>query len=40
MNGGNNGLKIFGGSASRRLAGDVSAILGVELGKSDVFKFS
>ena len=37
---GNNGLKIFGGSASRRLAGEISGILGVELGRADVFKFS
>ena len=39
MNGGN-GIKIFGGSASQRLAGEISTILGIELGKADVHHFS
>lgn len=40
MNGSGQAIKIFAGSASKRLAGSISSILGVELGKAEAFKFS
>jgi ribose-phosphate pyrophosphokinase len=40
MNGSGNEVKIFAGSASKSLAGRISSLLGVELGRAESFKFS
>jgi ribose-phosphate pyrophosphokinase len=40
MYAGNQELKIFAGSASRQLVGEMCRILGVELGVAETFKFS
>lgn len=40
MNGSGNEVKIYAGSASRKLAGRISSMLGVELGLAQTLKFS